>query len=427
MPKLNEQLLQFIWRHKLLNPLPLITTQGSKLEVLKMGEWNLDSGPDFFNAQIRLNSLVLVGNIEVHVKTSDWLKHKHQHDKNYDNIILHVVYEHDIELQQNKNNQVEVLELKHVISEYTLNTYNLLCTTKNKLACNDALRSVNELKFISWIERMTIERLEEKTKRIELIFTQNNGDYAQSFYTLLLRNFGFKVNGLPFELIAKQLPLTLLLKHADSLIQLEALLLGISGLLDDQFENKYIQTLQNEFQYLRNKYNFIPLQKELFKFSKMRPANFPNLRLVQLAKLIYTTPQLFTQPQHYTDYQQLETALQISLTGYWKNHYTLDGETQSKLINFGKTSIENIMINTLAPFFFFYSKKTGNHQFMEAALQLLEGCQFEINTKTKLFIAKKNALTTSANSQGLINLYDNYCIYKNCLKCGIAASILKSN
>lgn len=425
MLKFNEELLQFLWQYKILKPLPLITTSGKEIFVLKNGELNKDSGPDFFNAQVKIDNVVLVGNIEVHIKTSDWLKHKHEADKNYDNIILHVVYEHDLDLEQNKIYNVEVLELKNLISDSTLKAYAHLSASKAKIPCHDQLANINDLKFISWLERMTIERLEGKVTIIDDYFRSVNGDYTQTFYFLLLRNFGFKVNSLPFELLAKNLPITILLKHSDNILQLEALLLGVSGLLEDQFEDKYIQQLQNEFDYLKNKYRLIPLNKAIFKFSKLRPANFPTIRLAQFAQLINTNPGLFMAPYNFSGYEEIILAHKINLDGYWKNHYTMDGNVTSKDLTLGLTSIENLIINTFAPFYFFYSKKTGKEELGDLAIELLNKCDFEQNAKTKLFSEKKTVLKSAADSQATINLFDNYCSKKACLKCGVTTFLLK--
>jgi len=424
MLRFNEELLQFIWRYKLLKPVSLVTCSGNELLVLRPGDLNVDAGPDFFNAQIRLNTITLVGNIELHIRTSDWLKHNHQQNRSYDNIILHVVYEHDVELEQNTNNNVEVLELKNFIDDKTLQVYEHLSTTKSRLPCAAQLAQVNDLKFVSWMERMTIERLEEKVKRIGEYYHLFKGDYSQTFYTCLLRNFGFKVNGLPFELIAKQLPLHLLLRHTDNPVQLEALLLGMSGLLENQFEDKYIRGLQNEFDHLKNKYRLTPLQKELFKFSKLRPANFPTIRLVQFAGLVYSNPGIFISPHKTKSYKELMNALKIEPDGYWKNHYKADGKRTEKVVSFGAASAENLIINTFAPFFFFYAKKIAKPEYTQATMELLNNCRAESNTKTRLFAQRKDDLSNAAASQAIINLYDNYCASRKCLKCGIAAAIL---
>lgn len=424
MHKPGEDLLQFIWKHKLLKPLPLVSTSGKPLEVLKPGELNVDAGPDFFNGQVRVNGLVLAGNIEIHVRSSDWLKHGHQNDKNYNNIILHVVYEHDKELDQNKNNQVEVLELKPLILENTLANYYTLLNNKQQLPCATQLNCLNDMRWLAWIERMTIERLEHKVKRIETLFKSCNNDYTQTFFTLLLRNFGFHVNAVPFELLANQLPLSILLKHSNDLKQLEALLFGVSGFLEEQFEDKYLRSLQNEFEYLKAKYQLKPLDKNIFKFSKMRPANFPNVRLAQIAQAIHAHTALFSSPYNYAQYAQIKNVLSVELEGYWKEHYKIEGVKQDIAIKMGAASVDLLIINTFVPFFFFYSKKTGKEEYRNASLHLLEQCTFEKNKKTKLFDAKKHMLKTGAHSQALINLYDNYCTRKACLNCGIATGLL---
>jgi hypothetical protein len=208
-------------------------------------------------------------------------------------------------------------------------------------------------------------------------------------------------------------------------MQLEALLLGISGLLSNQFKDGYILQLQKEYDYLKHKYGLIELKKELFKFSKLRPANFPTVRLVQFARLINTKPSLFVAPYDFLNYEEILMALKINLEGYWKNHYIMDGNVTSKDLSIGLTSKENLIINTFAPFYFFYSKKTGKDDFGNFAIELLNKCDLEENSKIKLFNEKKIVLKNSANSQALINLYDNYCSKKKCLNCAVTSQILK--
>lgn len=424
MHKLNEALLQFIWQHKLWKPVAFKTQSGKDIQIVKPGELNTDSGPDFFNACIRIDNLLLVGNIEVHLKTSDWLKHKHQHDTSYDTIILHVVYEHDTELEQNRTYQVEVLELKSLIDSNTISTYRNLISAKDKLACASQLNEVQELKLLNWLERMAMERLEEKTKQLESYFKASDRSYIQTFYIHFLRCFGFKVNALPFELLAKQLPIQLVLKHADNHMQLEALFLGMAGFLDTSSGHKYIQGLRTEFTYLQKKYNLTPLQKKLFKFSRMRPANFPTVRLVQFANLVHQNSTLFVNPHHFSTYSELVKLLRLAPTGYWEQRYTVNGSETGKTWMPGRISVENLIINAFAPFFFFYAKQLNKTEYTTAAIELLHACKFEINTKTKLFYSRKTSLSSSALSQATIHLYDTYCLPRACLKCGIAAAIL---
>jgi hypothetical protein len=421
----DEALLQFIWQSRLIEPKQLQTKGGHDIEILSPGTLNLDAGPDFFNGQIRIKGITLAGNIELHLKTSDWLKHGHTQNKNYDNIILHVVYEHDLDLVQNKKHAVEVLELKHYIAPETIQVYNDLFSSKQTLACARQLKQTNDFKFIAWIERMAIERLELKIKQIDLLFVSFSGDYTQTFYTLLLKNFGFKVNALPFELLAKHLPVHLVLKHADNLFQLEALFLGMAGFLEEPFQDKYLKDLQNEFEHLKNKYGLKILQKEIFKFSKLRPANFPTIRLAQIAALVFAQTALVNRPQSFTDYNAIKKSLMFVLKGYWENHYRPGGAAVAKQISIGEDSAENVIINTLAPFFFFYGKKLSKNNYSDLAIELLVRCKFENNNKTRLFSEKKNILANAANSQGIINLFDRYCVTKQCLKCGIASDLMR--
>lgn len=422
----KEDLLQFVWQYKLLGSAPLKTVSGKELQVLSPGALNADSGPDFFNAKIRLNNITLAGNIEIHLRSSDWLKHGHQHDASYNTIILHVVYWHDIQVQQNNDFNVDVLELKNHIPQHTILNYRELMQNKTRIPCASQLKQVNDTVFSTWLERLAVERLELKVKRIEGYYKLTGRNYVQTFYLCLFRNFGFKVNAEPFELLGKHLPVQLLLKHADNLLQLESLLLGTAGLLDEQFEDAYILKLQNEFEFLRHKYGLVPLSKSLFKFSRLRPANFPDLRLAQFAALLHEQTRLFTFPHRFTNYEELIKAFHAEVHPYWKNHYKPGGDAQLKQSSLGIQSIENILINTFAPFFLFYSKQVAQPEYLNHALDLLSRCKFEDNARTRLFSAKQAVLISAANSQALLQLLDGYCSKKRCLRCGIGYHILKN-
>lgn len=421
----NEELLQFAWQYKVLKPKPLITQNGKTVDIIKQGELNRDAGADFFNARIKLDGLTLAGNIEIHVNSSDWLRHKHQNDKSYDNIILHVVYNDDKPIEQNLNNNVEVLELKGLLPDHLLKNYDSLIDSRTELPCQNQLTEVNELKASSWISRMAIERLELKTQNIETMFWNYNGDFTQTFYAVLLKNFGFKVNALPFELLANHLPAQLLLKHTHDVKQVEALLLGTAGLLDDLFEDKYVKFLQNEYEFLKNKYKLCVLKKEIFKHSRLRPSNFPGLRLAQFAQLICNHPKLLSEPYTYTSVDSLKKLLNFEPSGYWQDHYTTKGHKSKFKLKLGDDSIHNILINTFSYFFFFYGRKLNKHNYCDLSLQILDEVKFESNLKTKNYNPLRCGTRSGLISQGLINLHDNYCSKKACLNCGIGASLLQ--
>jgi hypothetical protein len=426
MLEIKEDLLQFIWQHKLIKPLPLITGSGKKIELLNSGTLNRDSGPDFFNAQIRLEGLLLAGNIEVHTRSSDWLRHGHQKDNAYNNLILHVVYLHDTAHAQNEENNVEVLELKDYIDETTLKSYSALCNSKEEIPCNNLLDKLEDIYFSSWLTRMTLERLELKLEQTEHLFKSTGGNFTQTFFILLLRNFGFKVNAVPFELLAKQLPVQILLRHSNDLFQTEALLLGGAGLLEHASEDSYVQKLQNEYEFLSRKYKLVRLEGNLFKYSRIRPANFPDLRLAQFASFVHQHPEFLQSPQNFIKAESIAGKFLISAGTYWEKHFRLGVISDRVSPALGKDSSELLVINTLVPFYFFYAKKQFKPEYKELAINLLEICRFEKNNKTRLFSKKSKVLNHAADSQACIQLYDRYCSAKRCLNCGIAAALLKT-
>jgi hypothetical protein len=416
MHKFNEDLLQFIWKLKLYGSKDLLSVAGNKITVLSHGEQNRNAGPDFFNARICVNGVTLAGNVEVHLRTSDWLRHGHQFDKNYDNIILHVVYEHDTELQQNRENSVEVLELKEYISPEIVVRYETIANSPTVIPCGKLLKNNTDIRISSWIDRMTVERLELKVRRIEELYKTLDSDLRETFYNMLLRSFGFQVNAVPMETLARSLRSDVLLRHADNPLQVEALLFGTAGFLDQQFESPSIQKLQNEFEFLRSKYRLRPMSSSAFKFSRMRPANFPTIRLQQLATLIAKEPSFIFSIHTYRSLEDLQISLRQSSGSYWSNE---------DVNPIGKTASESIAINAVVPFLFFYGKKTGINSYCETAISILNGCAAEDNYKTRQFAMNAALNINAAASQGLIHLSDNYCSRKQCLRCGIAAALMK--
>jgi hypothetical protein len=424
--KLKEDFLQFIWQHRLFNNSSLKTQTGLDLEILKPGDLNTDAGADFFNARIQLGSIVLAGNIEIHVKTSDWLRHNHQHDRSYDNIILHVVYEDDAVIAQNKENHVEVLALKPLISKDVLETYKQFEQSGAVLPCAFAFQKVPYSLAYTWINRMAVERLEKKMDEIEKRFNQFNGDFSQTFLAIIFRAFGFKTNSLPFELLASYLPVQVLLKHINSSLQLEALLLGTAGMLENSFSDKYMRDLQNEYTFLRDKYKLAQLKGSIFKYSRLRPGNFPALRLAQLANLFHKQNDLLAKTERLRTSDELKEMLHVELSDYWKHHYKPDGTKVQSEIKMGLSSVESLIINAFAIFYFFYGKKLDKPDYLQHAINLLESLRFEENSKTKKYEALLDHSKSALESQGLIHLHDNYCSKKRCLNCAIATAVFKN-
>ena len=374
---MTEEFLHYIWKLKLFNTLNLQTTSRETLEVVNSGTHNTDSGPDFFNARLKLNSIVWAGNIEVHLKSSDWAKHQHQFDKAYDNIILHVVYSADIPLYRSSGELIPTLELKDKIAQKHYEQYLQFKESKDWIPCEKQISKVSSLVINTTIDRLVLERLERKTVSIVNDLKLNNNNWEEIFYQHLARNFGFKVNAVPFEMLAKSLPHTTLAKHKNSIPQLEALLFGQAGFLDKHVEDDYLRTLQNEYIFLKHKFKLTPIDAHLWKFLRLRPVNFPTIRLAQFANLIFNAVSLFSKMIESDTIESLKMLIDADVSEYWKEHYVFDKKSKHKTKHLGEESINNIIINTIVPFLFIYGKHKNDEKYIDRALRFLEQIQGE--------------------------------------------------
>lgn len=424
---MNEALLHTIWKYKLLGRSNFVGTRQEAIEVVSTGEHNRDSGPDFFNSKVKINGLMLAGNVEIHIKTSDWLKHKHQDDNVYNNLVLHVVYEHDVELEQNMENNVSVLELKNIIKPSLLEEYQRIQHSTQSIPCGRSIITVPPIVWMSWLDRLAVSRIESKTSYIEHLFAHTGQNYEDTLYLLLCRNFGFKINGDAFELLGKKAPYPVLRKYADQLIRVEAILYGCAGFLDEVFEDDYPRLLQNEFEFLKHKHRFVSLKKENWKFSKTRPANFPTIRISQLAHLVCKQTSLFHLLESKPGIESLQYFFNVGTHHYWKTHYRFDVPADESPRLLGNVAFHSLIINTVVPFLFFMSRHSAKLDLTEYALDLLASLSPEKNTKTnefaKLGIKTQNAL----ESQAQIHLYDLFCSKKACIHCSVAEHLLKNS
>lgn len=424
---MNEALLHTIWKYRLLAQQEFTGTRGERIHVISVGEHNHDSGPDFFNARISINGILLAGNVEIHTRTSDWLRHDHQHDKAYNNLVLHVVYEHDRELQQNHEFNVSVLELKPLVKPSLIDTYRALELSPQVIPCGKAITSVPAIRWASWLDRLAVERLERKAAYVSHVFDYSGNDLEESLYMMLCRNFGFKINDEAFELLAKSLPYTILKRYADNILRLEALLFGVAGLLDDLFEDKYPKLLQNEFELLRHKHQLIPLPKEIWKFSKTRPVNFPTIRLSQLAHLFFKSQSLYHLLEEYPPTETLYAFFRVETDVYWETHFKFDVSSQSAVKPLGKVAFHSLVINTVVPFLFFSYTRSGQQRLKDYAMDLLAGLDAEANKKTNLFTELERKALNALESQAQTELYDRLCSKKACLRCNVAEFLLKAS
>lgn len=417
---MNEHLLQYIWQHLYFNKEELLTVQNEPLQILYQGSRNTNQGPDFSAAKINIGTVTWAGNVELHIKTSDWIKHGHTGDVHYNNVILHVVYEHDVVTDDN----LPVLELKNRISNNLLGYYKQLMEQNSFVSCSNTVQQVNDLIWQSWKERMIAERLQQKTERIEQLLQQTNRHWEETFWQLLARNFGTPLNADAFELIAKSLPVTLLAKHKNQIHQLEALLLGQAGLLDADFTEDYPVLLQKEYRFLQSKHRLKPIP-QLLQFLRMRPSNFPSIRLAQLAMLIHQSSHLFSKVIEAKSLQQLRSMLQVTANDYWHYHYLLNETSQFRKKQVGDVMINNLLINTVIPLLFVYAQEQHNNVLKEKAIQWLQQLPKEKNNVTANWEAIGVQHQSAFDSQALLYLRKEYCQPKHCLQCAIGNSLLK--
>ena len=434
---ITERLLHFIWQFQYFNKNELTTSEGEFVQVIMPGQYNNHQGPDFSNAKILIGNTTWAGTVELHIKTSDWKKHKHHEDKNYDNVILHVVWEDDggrnaiaigsaDERRKNVPISVPVIELKSRVAKILLQRYEELMQSPAFIPCEKSIHSVRDITWKNWKERLLVERLLRKATIVENFLQQNNYHWEETFWWMLARNFGMKVNAEAFEDIARSIPLTILAKHKNQIHQLEALLLGQAGLLKENFEEDYPRLLQKEYQFLQSKYNLQPIQLPLFSL-RMRPGNFPTIRLAELSMLVHESAHLFSKIKEADSAKEIKYFFEVTANDYWHYHYQFDETSTFKKKKIGETMIDNIIINTVAPVLFAYGNYLNENKYKDKALQCLEEIGAEKNLITKgfqqLHIENKNAW----DSQALIELKNEYCIKKRCLECSVGNSILKQN
>jgi len=420
---MKEEFLQFIWKQELFNRNNLKTVDGKPMEVIHVGQPNTDSGPDFFNARIRIDETTWAGNVEIHQKSSHWYRHHHNVDAAYDNVILHVVESYDLPVKV-KNHELPTLVITYPAD--ILENYEQLLKSERWIACEDKLSEVDPFILRFWFSSLMVERLQSKTGAILAILEQNKNNWNETFYQLLARNFGMKTNALPFELLAKSLPLQILSKHKNDLFQTEALLFGQSGLLNETLlGDDYFLSLRKEYSFLYKKYDLAGIESHLWKFMRLRPINFPTIRIAQLAALINQSSALFSRILETETLGELRKLFEVSASEYWNTHYNfnkISKDNHTKTL--GETAFNNLVINTVVPMLFVYGDHHMDQEMKDRALLLLE----KIAPESNQIIRKWNALGIECRSafetQALIQLKNLYCTNKKCLNCQLGAKII---
>lgn len=424
---MTEAFLHYIWEFQYFNKTDLKTTSGEPVAVIHPGYRNTHSGPDFFNAKIKIDGIEWIGNTEIHIDSSGWLQHHHEKDQAYDNVILHVVWSEDKKIIRNDGTELPTIELKKRVSEQLLIQYRRLVNNPDKIPCAVNFPNVSMLTKYSMMDKALMQRLESKAKSINEKLARNGHDWEQTAYELLCKNFGFKVNAEPFEQLARSLPYKVLLKHSDQLHQIEALLFGQAGFLDEPKTDTYLSLLKREYYFLSQKYLLTEskMNKSQWKFLRLRPANFPTVRIAQLASLLASQKNIFSrmiESQRYTDLLKIFT---VSTSPYWKHHYQFLKPMAHELPSLGDVSISNIIINTTVPLMVAYGKSRDEQELVDRAVDILQHVAGESNTILKTWEQLGMKSKSAADSQGLIELHNNFCLRRRCLDCSVGFSILQ--
>ncbi|MDD2645204.1 MAG: DUF2851 family protein [Bacteroides sp.] len=411
-----ELLLHYVWRHKIFPLYPLKTTTGLDLEIIDPGLPNIHSGPDFFNAKLKINHLLWVGNVEIHQHASDWFVHKHQFDKRYDSVVLHVVADSDCIVRRKSGNEIPQVELK--VPSKVESRYKELLHKEVYPRCYLVIPDLSKLEIHSWLNSLCIERYEERVDHWLQCLKKRQYNWRETFFIQLARSFGFGVNGDAFEYWANQLSFRAICKHRDNLFQLESLFLGQAGLLKDaSIQDDYFSALQREYAFLKSKFNCQEMEMEWWRFLRLRPRNFPYIRLAQLAYWCHSKEGIASELLELNTPDEFFERMQVQTSLYWDTHYSLGKQSKMKIKCLGKTSLRLLLINTIVSYLFAYGEYHNQSCYKERAQALLEQLKAEDNRITRSWDGAGVPVHTAADSQGLIQLQKKYCDCNKCLYC----------
>ena len=421
----SEQLLHYIWSNRLFNTNSLKTENGVLVEVIDPGLQNENAGPDFFNSKIKANGKVWAGNVEIHRASSDWMRHGHHKDKAYNSVILHLAEDIDTEIVNENGQKVE--QCKVEVSEQLKKSAEYLINSKSNLPCHNFLSSIPKIKLNGWLSYLTIDRLERKSDDVSKHLKRFNNSWDDVFYVVLSRNYGFGINSDEFERLALSLPYKYILKHSDSLFQVEALMFGQAGLLERALQDEYYMRLKNEYSFLKNKYKLKSIEGYVFKKMRVRPVSFPDMRIAQLAALLQKSGRLFSTILKMNDYREFLSYLQTEPSDYWQSHYSFGKSSIKSKKLLGAASLDIIVINTVVPMLFAYGKKSANEEYCNRAIEILETIKPENNKIIREFISAGVIPLNAADSQAIIQLRREYCDKRKCLYCRYGHNLLSTD
>jgi len=423
---MQEDFLHYIWKHKAFDTTALKTSNNRAIAIQQLGQHNHNSGPDFFNAQIVIADQLWAGNLEIHIKSSDWYVHNHEVDAAYDNVILHVVWEHDTEIFRKDNSEIPTLELKHYVNKSLFDNYQQLMQSKSWINCETSFPEVDEFLLNNWLERLYIERLERKSEDIQQLLDASNNDWEAVLFKMLLKNFGLKVNGEPFLSLAHSLDFSVIRKVRDDIIEMEALLFGQASLLNDDIQDGYFTDLKHRYGYLKQKFKLDNHGVLSLQFFRLRPPNFPTIRLSQFANLYTLEQNLFSKVMELKTRDEFYELFKIGVTDFWMSHYTFSKTSKMAKKQLTKSFIDLLLINTIIPLKFAFAKQFGK-DINDDILNLIGEIKSENNSILSKFQSLKPIAKSALDSQALLQLKNNYCDKNKCLDCAVGNKLLTSS
>lgn len=423
---MTESFLHYLWQFQYFDKKALATTTGESLTILAPGTLNTNAGPDFYQAKIKLNDIAWAGCAEIHIQASGWYEHHHDNDDAYENVVLHVVWEENKPVFRKDGTRLPTLALKERVEPGLLSAYQKLVNNTAVIPCQSSFAAVAAVTKYAMVDRAAMARLEAKAKEVNNMLVGNQGDWEETFWQLLAANFGFKVNKDPFAQLAKALPYKTIRKHSHNILQTEALLFGQAGFLVARSKDEYLTQLFNEYEFLKNKYGLDQGQLNVaqWKFLRLRPANFPTLRLAQLSALLGSHSSIFSAILEAEDYSTLTSLFRFDTSPYWKSHYRF-GKKSLRVPGFGKLSQDVMVINTLVPVLVAYGQLHDDWRYVDRAVQILQQLPIEKNRITRIWNSLGYAGKNAFESQGLIELYQHFCQRSACLNCAVGSAILK--
>lgn len=424
-PIISEKLLHYIWQFQRFESQNLTIDGGEKLQIIQIGQLNTNAGPDFLEAKIKINEIIWAGNIEIHINSSDWQAHKHDQNLAYDNVILHIVWEIDHEIRRNNGQEIPTLSLKYIVNTKLLSDYQALMNNPASIPCYSQFQKVSSITKMLMLEKILVNRLERKADLVLKMLNTNNGNWEETTYQMLGKTMGYGLNSLPFERLTQLVPLKILQKHSNSLNSIEAILFGAAGFLENPID-EYSDSLEKEYRFIKAKYGIThQIARHEWKYMRLRPSNFPTVRISQFAQIIQNTKSLFSYFLLFDDIEILKRMFKTKPTTYWESRYNF-GESSSEIQKgIGESTIDNILINAVAPILVAYSISKNEPEYIEKALSLLEKLKPEKNKITKFWAELDFSPQNAFDSQALIELYNEFCLKKACLSCNIGTALLK--